>query len=316
MPEMTDTIRILIPLFNDWEAFFLLEKRMREVLPETLLKRIFLTVVNDCSPQPQPPYPGRLPFEVIELWRNVGHQKAIALGLAWLCRERDFQYMLVMDADGEDRPEDIAVLLAAVEARPGQIVFAHRSKRSEGPLFRTFYVIYKFVFQLLTGKVITFGNFSIIPRAQAEKLAHVSEIWNHFPGGIIRSRLPYSAVPIERGKRLAGESKMNFISLILHGMSAISVYLDTTAVRLVIGSFLLFLGVGAVMLTVTLLRLFVPEWTFPNWATTLVTAGLIIMLQAFMISLLMLFTVLSYRTQRHFVPATDFATFIRTVRGG
>ena len=126
---MNNTIRILIPLFNDWEAFFLLEKRMCAVLPEALLSRIVLTVVDDCSPQRQPPYPGRLPLEVVELWRNVGHQKAIALGLAWLCKERDFEYVVVMDADGEDRPEALTELLAAAENRPGQIVFAHRSKR-------------------------------------------------------------------------------------------------------------------------------------------------------------------------------------------
>jgi glycosyltransferase involved in cell wall biosynthesis len=310
---MSETVTILTPLYNDWEALGLLLERIHAVVPESLRREVSVVVVNDCSTLDPPALPTVLPLRILHLSRNVGHQKAIALGLAYLAKEGTSGRIVVMDSDGEDRPEDIPRLVEASRQAPERIIFAHRSKRSEGPAFRIFYQVYKLVFRLLTGKVITFGNFSVIPARLARKLAHVSEIWNHFPGGIIRSRLPYASVPIERGTRLAGESKMNFVSLVLHGMSAISVHLDATAVRLLIASCLLIVLAGVGIVVVSFIRLFISEWAFPNWATTLVTAFFIVILQAFFISLFMLFTVLSYRTQRHFIPALDYPDFIERV---
>ncbi|MFC0185526.1 hypothetical protein ACFFJX_25015 [Pseudarcicella hirudinis] len=148
--------------------------------------------------------------------------------------------------------------------------------------------------------------------AWQEKLTYVSEIWNHFPGGIIRSKLPYTSIPIERGTRLAGNSKMNFISLVLHGLSAISVHLDTTAARMLIGSLILMVASIGVAIVVTVIRL-TTNWASPGWATTLVTGATIIILQAFLSSLFLLFTVLNYRTQKHFIPAIDYKDFIEKV---
>lgn len=304
-------IYILTPLYNDWEALGLLLRRFDETLNPALRQRMRFAVVDDGSTTD--PLPGQFsawPLEVIHLNRNVGHQKAIAIGLAYLTREREFEAVIVMDSDGEDRPEDTATLYAASQHKPGKIIFAHRTKRHESTAFRLFYSLYKTVFGLLTGKAITFGNFCIVPFRLARKLAYVSEIWNHFPGGIIRSRLPYDSVGIERGTRLAGQSKMNFVSLILHGLSAISVHLDTTAARLMIASGLLIVLSTVGIFTVSFIRLFISEWAFPNWATTLVTAFFIIIMQAFLISLLMLFMVLNYRTQKHFIPALDYRDFI------
>ncbi len=304
-------IYILTPLYNDWEALGLLLRRFDETVEPSLRQRMRFVVVDDCSTtEPTPGQFAAWPVEVIHLNRNVGHQKAIALGLAYLVQEREFEAIVVMDSDGEDRPEDTATLYAASQHQPGKIIFAQRTKRHESTTFRAGYALYKAIFGLLTGKAITFGNFSIIPYKLARKLAYVSEIWNHFPGGIIRSRLPYGSVGIERGTRLAGKSKMNFVSLILHGMSAISVHLDTTAVRLLLASFGLICFSLAGIVVVSFIRLFVSEWAFPNWATTLVTAFFIIIMQAFLISLLMLFTVLNYRTQKHFIPALDYRDFI------
>ncbi|MBC7410344.1 MAG: glycosyl transferase family 2, partial [Arcicella sp.] len=142
---------------------------------------------------------------------------------------------------------------------------------------------------------------------------YVSEIWNHFSGGIIRSKLPYISIPIERGVRLAGKSKMNFMSLFMHGLSAISVHLDTVAVRILIGSLIMtaIVGVGAVV--VMIVKILSPENASPGWATTLVTASIIIILQALLSSLFLIFTVLSYRIQKHFIPAKEYADFIEKV---
>jgi hypothetical protein len=176
-------------------------------------------------------------------------------------------------------------------------------------VFRVFYAVYKSVFRLLTGKVITFGNFSLIPAGLLRRLAHVSDIWNNYPGGVIRSRLPYTAVPLERGRRLAGESKMNFVSLVLHGLSAISVLIDATAVRLALFCVIMLVtsvvGIGIVIY----LKLFTNTST-PGWTSYLIFSFLIVILQAFLISLLLVFMVLSYRTQPQFIPAKQFRDFV------
>jgi polyisoprenyl-phosphate glycosyltransferase len=307
-------IKILIPLYNDWDALELLLSEIKKRNSVELFAKFSFVVVDDCSSiscdiQRFSGYN----LSIIRLWRNVSHQKAIALGLAYLTQNVDFESVIVMDSDGEDRPVDIQALYEASLQEPDKIIFAKRSKRSEGFVFRLGYSIYKFLFGLLTGKTIEFGNFSILPFRQAQKLAYVSEIWNHFPGGIIRSKLPYTSIPIERGTRLAGKSKMNFVSLVLHGLSAVSVHLDTVAVRILIGSLVMILLAGLGSVTVLIIKFLSPENASPGWATTLVTASIIVILQAFLSSLFLIFTVLNYRTQKHFIPAKEYSDFIEKV---
>jgi glycosyltransferase involved in cell wall biosynthesis len=307
-------IKILIPLYNDWDALELLLCEIKERNSAELFAKLSFVIVDDCSSIPCniERFSG-YNLSIIRLWRNVSHQKAIALGLAYLTQNNDFESVIVMDSDGEDRPADIQALYEASVQEPHKIIFAKRSKRSEGLVFRVGYSVYKFLFGILTGKTIEFGNFSILPFREAKKLAYVSEIWNHFSGGIIRSKLPYTSIPIERGIRLAGKSKMNFVSLVLHGLSAVSVHLDTVAVRILIGSLgMISLAiVGAV--TVLIIKFLSPENASPGWATTLVTASIIVILQAFLSSLFLIFTVLNYRTQKHFIPAKEYSDFIEKV---
>ncbi|GAB3639426.1 glycosyltransferase family 2 protein [Spirosoma arcticum] len=312
--SLPERINVVIPLFNDWPAVALLLERIRLVVDEPLCNRLAFLIVDDCSTTVYDTIPAGVgqSVSILRLFRNVGHQKAIALGLSFLADQPDQYPTIVMDSDGEDRPEDIGQLLRRGAEKPGHVVFAHRAKRHESLLFRVFYLIYKSVFRLLTGKVITFGNFSLVPAGLLRKLAHVSEIWNNYPGGVIRSRLPYTAVPLERGRRLAGESKMNFVSLVLHGLGAISVLMETTAVRLALFCVMMLvasmLGIGIVIY----LKLFTNTST-PGWTTYLVFSFLIVMLQAFLISLLLVFMVLSYRTQPQFIPAKQFGDFVERV---
>ncbi len=309
-----DRINIVIPLFNDWQALGLLLERIRAVNEPILTSRLAFLIVDDCSVTDYETLPKGIgqSLSVLRLFRNVGHQKAIALGLSYLASLPEQHLTIVMDSDGEDRPEDILPLLQKGAENPNCVVFAHRAKRHESLVFRLFYEVYKTVFRLLTGKVITFGNFSLIPAKQLRKLAYVSEIWNNYPGGVIRSKLPYTAVPLERGRRLAGESKMNFVSLVLHGLSAVSVLMDTTAVRLALFCVMMVVasvfGIGIVVA----LRLFT-DMAVPGWASYLVFSFLIVILQAFLISLLLVFMVLSYRTQPQFIPARQFQDFIEKV---
>lgn len=309
-----DRIDIVIPLFNDWQAVGLLLERIQAVCEPDLVARMAFTIVDDCSVVNYETLPVGIgqSLSIVRLYRNVGHQKAIALGLSYLASLPENHPVIVMDSDGEDKPEHIPELLKKSLEKQNHVVFAHRSKRHESFVFRLFYEVYKTVFRLLTGKVITFGNFSFIPKEQLRRLVHVSEIWNNYPGGVIRSRLPYTALPLERGYRLAGESKMNFVSLVLHGLSAVSVLIDTTAVRLVLFCVtmvaLSMVGIGVVVA----LRLST-DTVLPGWANYLVFSFLIVILQAFLISLLLVFIVLSYRTQPQFIPARQFKDFIDNV---
>ncbi|TLU97954.1 glycosyltransferase [Dyadobacter luticola] len=311
---MSDNFVIIIPQFNDWEALNLLIKKINSDLDTHIKTNTTLLIVDDCSSksrtQPFAAFDGK-EIKLLRLYRNLGHQKAIAIGLSWVAEHLPVDKVIVMDADGEDAPIDINKLAAKSLQEPDKIIFAERKKRTESLLFRSFYKIYKFVFQALTGKLITFGNFSLVPQSRLQNLVRVSEIWNNYPGGIIKSRIPYDSVPTNRATRLAGESKMNFVSLVLHGLSAISVMVDTTAVRILIFSMMMS-GVAIAFIFIILFLKLIGNAT-PGWASTLGSTLVILMLQSFLISLFLVFMVLQYRSQQHFIPAVHYRDFVEKV---
>lgn len=311
---MPENFVIIIPQYNDWEALNLLIKKINTDLDPIVLKNASLLVVDDCSSKDRTePFVsfGGTAIQVLRLYRNLGHQKAIAIGLSYVAANIDCDKVIVMDADGEDAPSDINKLVQRSLEVPGKIIFAQRNKRTENFIFRFFYVIYKGLFKLLTGKVITFGNFSLVPQKRLQNLVRVSEIWNNYPGGIIKSRIPYDSMPTDRATRLAGESKMNFVSLVLHGLSAISVLVDTTAVRILI--FSIFMSGLAVAFIIVILFLKLIGNATPGWASTLGSTLIILMLQSFLISLFLVFMVLQYRSQQHFIPAIHYRDFVEKV---
>ena len=311
--EILSPLFVVIPVFNDWESCLLLLKEAEYNCSSVFYERLRFCWVNDGSHDAPPKNLLRSGKQdmVIELTRNVGHQKAIALGIAQVANDFPGAGMLVMDADGEDRPQDMERLFRKAEEE-NCIVFARRTRRHEGFLFQFFYRIYKIVFSLLTGKKIAFGNFSCIPGSLSSRVAHVSEIWNHYSGGILKSRIPYTSIPLERGRRLAGESKMNFTSLILHGLSAVAIHADSMAVRLV----LFCLGLAGfsfmAIVSVAVVKFFTP-FASPGWATTVITGFASIIMQSFLVSLLLLFVVLMYRTQKLFIPAKDFRDYVSAI---
>ncbi|MCF2490536.1 MULTISPECIES: glycosyltransferase [unclassified Dyadobacter] len=311
---MPENFVIIIPQFNDWEALNLLIEKINADLNASILKNTTLFIVDDCSSKERTsPFVsfGGKEIKVLRLYRNLGHQKAIAIGLSYVAEHIAADKVIVMDADGEDAPSDINLLAERSLQEPGKIIFAERNKRTENFLFRSFYVIYKMLFKLLTGKVITFGNFSLVPQNRLQNLVRVSEIWNNYPGGIIRSRIPYDSVLTNRAKRLAGESKMNFVSLVLHGLSAISVLVDTTAVRILI--FSIFMSGIAIAFIIFIIFLKLIGNATPGWASTLGSTLMILMLQSFLISLFLVFMVLQYRSQQHFIPAVHYRDFVEKV---
>lgn len=302
-------IKIVYPVYNDWEALKLLLTKTESIFKDRDVQLSYLAV-DDCS---------SLPFEssdfkdfdlkVIHLISNQGHQRAIAIGLSYLADNNNVEVVVVMDSDGEDQPEHILDLIEKSKSSPEKIIFAQRKKRTESFAFKLFYLVYKFIFKFLTGHVITFGNYSLIPASKIKKLANVSEIWNNFPGGVIRSKLPFDSVPLDRGVRLAGKSKMNFSSLILHGMSAISVFLDFTAIRILFfaGVMVSFSVIGA---GVAIYLKFVLNQATPGWASNLVMGFFIVFIQGFFIALFILFMVLSSRRYTSFIPYFGYNKFI------
>ena len=311
-----DRLRLIIPVYNDWPSFRCLLRELDDVAVD-LPYRIFVTAVNDGSTEP--PDAGYDDFsdlenlagaEVIHLAGNVGHQRAIAIGLCQAVTDDDFDAVLIIDADGEDPPRAIPTLLQHIQGRADFCIVAQRRKRHETHLFRISYLFYKSIFKLVTGKSINFGNFSVLSRGYARRLVTVPDLWNNLPAAILHSRLPITTVPVDRGRRYAGSSKMNFTSLIVHGLSGISVYADTIFVRLLLLTLFLAIFGAIAVATVLILRFFFPIHATPGWATT-VTFGLaIILLQVFFTALSSILMLLNNRVQRLVFPLNDFKAYI------
>jgi polyisoprenyl-phosphate glycosyltransferase len=313
---MAQNICILIPVYNDTNSLQILLSELEKTLAAYTGNSYSILIINDGSTEKLHLDRIKLaPIQILHLQRNIGHQKAITIGMAYIRENMDCNKVLVMDSDGEDRPEDIPILLAASEKEPGKIIFAQRKSRQEGNGFLFFYWIYKLSFRLLTGKKISFGNFMLLPKEQLDKAVYYSEIWSHIAGGILRAGLPYSAVATHRGKRYAGQSKMNFTSLLLHGLGAIAVFIEVIASRLLVFSLLL-IGISvSIIVGLIGIRTFT-DLAIPGWTSTVVSAMLIVLLQSFLLSLFTVFLYLSSQSQRKFVPAhhyKDYTGSIETV---
>ncbi len=203
-------IVILIPLYNDWLACRLLLKTLDDALKgEVEAARVLL--VDDGSTQPAPvDFPGRLPWvldrvDVLQLRRNLGHQRAIAIGLSYIWEHVPCETIVLMDSDGEDDPADVPRLLAKYADEAGRkIIFAERTRRSESWSFVLFYTLYKGMHRLLVGMGVRVGNFSAIPRGRLDSLIVVSELWNHYAAAVVKSRQPFETVPTQAGRSAGG----------------------------------------------------------------------------------------------------------------
>lgn len=299
---------LLCPLYNDEDSFHLFAARVKEVAGALPGRQLSILVVNDGSGPLN--LQSELPLSILHLYRNIGHQKALAIGMAYAAANLPFDALLVMDGDGEDRPEDIPRMLEA-GSQQGRLVVASRTERKEGRRFRLFYRLYKAFFYLLTGKKISFGNFMYIPKAEVQRLVHLPEIWNHLAGAVIKSKTPYAKLATPRGSRYAGRSKMNFTALLLHGLGAIGVFIDVIASRLLLFS-LGMIGLSLVAIAAIVgIKLFTSA-AVPGWATSTISSMLIILLQSCLLSLFTIFLYLSSQGQRKFIPALHYADYVQS----
>ena len=318
VPFSDDPIVVLLPVFNDWEAFEMLLERLDGVLLRQRLE-VDVLVVDDGSS-----IPGGVPcrgkdlnairqIRVLRLRRNLGHQRAIAVGLAYLEANLPCRAVVVMDSDGEDDSRDVPRLLEQCQAEQyRKIVFAERSKRSESWLFRLFYAVYQLLHRLLTGQRVRVGNFSVIPRQRLASLVGVAEIWNHYAAAVFKSRQPCCGIAACRATRLAGRSRMSFVSLVIHGLSAISVHADVVGVRLLIASLAGIMLAAAGLAVIVAVRL-LTTLAIPGWATSAAGILAVVLLQLVLFSIVFCFMTLSNRQGTTVLPLRDYPYFIASV---
>jgi glycosyltransferase involved in cell wall biosynthesis len=309
-------LRVIVPVFNDWESFGILLRHLDGVAPN-LPCSIHVTAIDDGSLQSADAVFAQGPdihslnrVEIVRLATNLGHQRAIAVGLCLAVEDNDCDAVIVMDSDGEDPPEAIKDMLAAAAGKKDFLVVGARRKRSETWTFKASYLIYKVVFKLVTGKKIGFGNFSLYSFSYLKRMVMLPDLWNNLAAAVLRSRIPIQEIFVDRGKRYAGKSQMNFVSLIVHGFSAISVYADTIFVRLLIATVVLACITVASVGTTVSLRLFVPAHATPGWATTVSFGMTIVLLQVLFTTLTSLLSLLNSRVQRLVLPIADFRPYV------
>jgi glycosyltransferase involved in cell wall biosynthesis len=305
---------IVIPVFNDWESLRLLIARLDDELSSASM-RASLLIVDDGSTLAAGSLVSHSTSAIDEvrlltLRRNVGHQRAIAIGLAYAHENLACDEVVVMDADGEDDPADVPRLVAQsrAEASP-HIVFARRTKRSEGIAFIASYWLFRTLYRLMTGLDIRVGNFSVIPFALLRRLVVVSEIWSHYVSGIMKARLPFTTIDSARGKRLAGEPQMNYVALVTHGLSAMAVNGDVLGVRMLIATSFIVVCAFVLMMVAIAIRLGT-NLAFPNWATSVVSFSVLTILQAIGLSLFFVFLILQGRSHLDMIPQRDHVWFV------
>ena len=217
-------------------------------------------------------------------------------------------YLVTMDSDLEDNPEYIPRLIeASVAGRDQNIVFAERTKRSEGPFFRVFYRCYQAIYRALTGMQIAIGNYSILPWPMVGRVANIAELWSHYPAAVMRAKIPYVAIPTRRGIRMMGKSTMNFQNMLLHGFGAFSVHAETVGVRTLTG-----IAVAVPAILVLYLAL-APEAGAPaGWAAWITGAALFLLFQLAVAASFMIFVVITVRMHSAMIPVLEYRKFILT----
>jgi len=227
-------IKILIPVYNDWQSVFkLLENINSEV--SKLDYEFSIIIVNDASKENRPAHSIDLnnlkSIQIINMKENRGHTRCNASGLKYMNEKEDFDYVIPMDGDGEDRPEELTLLIKKIKDYPNLVVTADRIKRSEGFVFKFCYLVHKYLTFIFTGQTIKFGNYTCLPKLISNKMVNEPATWSSFSGSLAKTARDRKSIPSERGKRYFGPSKMSFVKLLKHSLSIIAVFKTALLVR-------------------------------------------------------------------------------------
>jgi polyisoprenyl-phosphate glycosyltransferase len=301
---------IVTPVFEDTEASSILF----EELGKACGKNIHVIAVDDGSVRQPLSLDGLraagIHGTVVRLKRNVGHQRAIATGLGFVADQFPLtERVVVMDSDGEDLPSTIANLIAELDTGNADVIVAQRKSRVETLRFKTFYLVYKWLFSLLTGRKISFGNFMAMNGQAVRRLASMGELGIHVAGSVLVSKLRWRTCSLDRGPRYAGRSKMNFIGLALHGFKALMIFAEDVLVRVGIAcalvALLSLLG-GTAAITLKALG-----YATPGWFSVALGLLLLVFLQTGAITLMTL--MLTGVTRSTTLLPPDYRLFVDSV---
>ena len=230
-------VKILIPNYNDWQSVFKLLENIDLVIAG-LEEEVSVLIVNDASTEKRPEISLNLnnlkSIQVINMKENRGHARCNAAGLKYINEKEDVDYVIPMDGDGEDRPEEIRQLIEKAKEYPDTVITANRVKRSEGLLFKFCYLIHKYLTFVFTGQSIKFGNYTCLTKSAVDKMSKEAATWSSFSGSLSKLVKDRRSVPSIRGPRYFGPSKMSFISLLKHSLSIVAVYKFTVLIRSII----------------------------------------------------------------------------------
>jgi hypothetical protein len=265
-------IKILIPLFNDWKSTYKLidEINQLEIISE---HKISIIIVNDASNFDRPDGLKILDniqsIKILNMKKNQGHARCIATGLKYIFEKEDFDYVIPMDGDGEDRPEEIKEFINQIKNTSGKPIVGERVKRSENLIFQICYQLHKVLTLTFTGKSIKFGNFTCLSKSTVEKMVNEKATWNSFSGSLKKIENDFVSIPSIRGKRYFGPSNMSFYNLVKHSLSIISVFRGTFLIRsaLFIILYILFIKSNASVITaIPLIFLLIAVYSVSNLA--------------------------------------------------
>jgi len=265
-------VKILIPVYNDWESVSKLIDKINNLSINSEYQ-ISVIIVNDASNHDRQDEDKILnnihSIKVLNMKGNQGHARCIATGLKYIYEKEEFDYVIPMDGDGEDRPEEIKDFLNQIKNSYDKPIVGERIKRSENFLFKACYQIHKLITLTFTGKSIKFGNFTCLPKVTVQKMINDKATWNSFSGALTKVENDLISIPSSRGKRFFGPSKMSFYSLIKHSLSIISVFRKTFLVRsaLFIILYILFIKSNASVITaIPLIFLLIAVYSISNLA--------------------------------------------------
>ena len=228
---------ILIPLYNDW-------KSVSKLLDEIDLQisswdaEVSVIIVNDASTEERSGldsnYKKIKSVKILNMKENRVHQRCIAAGLKYICKNENFDRVIIMDADGEDRPEELGDFFKQAQENPSMTITGNRFKRSEGLVFRVLYEMHKLLTLIFAGKLIKFGNFSCLPKDHVKQLIEKPYLWNTYSSSVVRAIDNRTFIPSIRGLRYVLPSKMNFLALIFHSLTIISVFRNAVVIRSIV----------------------------------------------------------------------------------
>ena len=230
-------IKILIPVYNDWQSVFKLIENINSKV-STLGSEFSVIIINDASTESNLDFSTNLDnlksVQIINMKENRGHARCNAAGLKYINEKEEFDYIIPMDGDGEDRPEELSLLIEKIKEYPNTVITANRVKRSEGFIFKFCYEAHKYLTLVFTGQTIKYGNYTCLPRSVVDKMVNESATWSSFSGSLAKVAKDRKSIPSIRDKRYFGLSKMSFFNLLKHSLSIIAVFKKMLLIRSVL----------------------------------------------------------------------------------